>query len=299
MIQHENRTSLFDRLRFVLVGTSRAGNVGAAARAMKTMGFSDLVLVSPRYPDVLQDPEAIAFASGAQSILDSARIVDSIEEALADCHYVAAVSARLREFSPPLMSPRRLGATLVQGQQQAALLFGNERYGLPNEAVEKCNVLINIPANPDYSSLNLAQALMVLAYECRVAALEEGERGGLQLISAESATASPIGFQGQSASQAQIEGMYAHLEQALIKIDFLDPQSPKKLMPRLKRLFSRTQLETEEVNILRGIAKQILDTSSGKVDASNAAKNRVVSSAAGSAASSAADIAANNPANKT
>ena len=255
MIQAQNRISLFDRLRFVLVGTSRAGNVGAAARAMKTMGFSDLVLVSPRYPDVLQDPEAIAFASGAQDILAAARIVDTLEEALADCHYVAAVSARLREFSPPLCSPRALAATLVQGHQQAALLFGNERYGLPNEAVEKCTVLINIAANPVYSSLNLAQALQVLAYECRMAEIGEGTT---------EAAVSTIGFQGESASQAQIEGMYGHLEQALIKIHFLDPQSPKKLMPRLKRLFSRTQLETEEVNILRGIAKQIMASTADK-----------------------------------
>ena len=243
----ENRTSLFKRLRFVLVETSRAGNIGATARAMKTMGFSDLVLVNPRFPDAQQQEEAVAFASGAQDILQGARIVGSIEEALADCHYVAALSARLREFSPPVMAPRALAETVCQMPQQAALLFGNERYGLPNEAVARCNVLINIPANPDYSSLNLAQAVQVLAYECRVAALGDV------------APASPVGFQGTHASGAQIDGMYAHLEQALVKIEFLDPDSPKKLMPRLKRLFSRTQLEQEEVNILRGIARQILD----------------------------------------
>jgi tRNA/rRNA methyltransferase len=247
MIQAQIRSSVFKNLRFVLVETSRAGNIGAAARAMKTMGFSELVLVNPRFPDAVQDPEAVAFASGAQDILASARIVGSIEEALSDCHFVAAVTARLREFSPPLHSPRQFAATLAQGEQKAALLFGNERFGLPNEAVEKCNVLINIPANPDYSSLNLAQAIQVLAYECRVAAI--GDKP----------VTDGIGFQGDAASAAQIEGMFSHLEQALVKIEFLDPASPKKLMPRLKRLFSRTQLETEEVNILRGIAKQILD----------------------------------------
>jgi tRNA/rRNA methyltransferase len=125
-------------------------------------------------------------------------------------------------------------------------LFGNERFGLPNNAVEKCNMLINIPANPEYSSLNLAQAVQVLAYECRVAASEDV------------LPATGIGFQGEAAGMAQIDGMYDHLEQALVAIEFLDPANPKKLMPRLKRLFSRTQLETEEVNILRGIAKQIL-----------------------------------------
>jgi tRNA/rRNA methyltransferase len=244
----ETDTSLFKRLRFVLVGTSHPGNIGAVARAMKTMGFSELYLVSPRFPDALTDPDAIAFASGARDILQAAKIVTSIDEALVDCHYVAAVSARLREFSPPILSPRQLASHLFQSTQDSvALVFGNERYGLPNEIVVNCNALINIPANPEYSSLNLAQAVQLLAYECRVAEVDK---------------LSPhpdIGFQGKTASSNEIDGMYTHLEQALVKIDFLDPASPKKLMPRLKRMFSRTQLETEEVNILRGIAKKIID----------------------------------------
>ena len=239
---------LFNRLRFVLVETSRPGNIGAAARAIKNMGFSELVLVNPRFADAAMQEEAIAFASGANDVLTSARIVGSIEEALADCNYAAAVTARLREFSPPVISPRELATHLAEESNlQAAVIFGNERFGLPNEIVEKCNVLINIPANPDYSSLNLAQAVQVLAYEARMAAI----------VDAPSAV-SNIGFQGEAAGMAQIEGMYVHLEQALVAIDFLDADNPKKLMPRLKRLFSRTQLETEEVNILRGIAKQIL-----------------------------------------
>jgi tRNA/rRNA methyltransferase len=240
-------TSLFKRLRFVLVETSRPGNIGAAARAIKNMGFSELVLVNPRFADAVTQPEAVAFASGAQDVLQSARIVGSISEALADCNFAAAVSARLREFSPPVVAPRALAGQLAaDASLHAALVFGNERFGLPNEVVEKCNVLINIPANPAYSSLNLAQAVQVLSYECRTAI-----SGDLQL-------ASEIGFHGEAASVVQIEGMYAHLEQALVAIDFLDPANPKKLMSRLKRLFSRTQLETEEVNILRGIAKQIV-----------------------------------------
>lgn len=239
--------SLFKRLRFVLVETSRPGNIGAAARAMKTMGFTDLVLVNPRFPDAVLQDEAVAFASGAQDILTSARIVGSIDEALADCNFAAAVSSRLREFSPPVVTPRVLASQLAgNAGLQGALLFGNERFGLPNDAVEKCNVLINIPANPQYSSLNLAQAVQVLAYECRVAACGD------------TLPATDIGFHGETAGMAQIDGMYEHLEQALVAIEFLDPANPKKLMPRLKRLFSRTQLETEEVNILRGIAKQIL-----------------------------------------
>jgi tRNA/rRNA methyltransferase len=250
MMQPQTDTPLFNRLRFVLVETSRAGNIGAAARAIKTMGFGELVLVNPRFPDALLDEEAVAFASGAQDILASARVVGSIAQALEGCNYAAAVSARLREFSPPLLSPRAL-ANRLQAEQglHAAIVFGNERFGLPNEIVEKCNVLINIPANPDYSSLNLAQAVQVLAYEARMATLES-----------DVPLASEIGFQGEIAGLAQIDGMYAHLEQALIAIDFLDADHPKKLMPRLKRLFSRTQLEVEDVNILRGIARQILDT---------------------------------------
>jgi tRNA/rRNA methyltransferase len=247
MNQPQIDTSLFKRLRIVLVETSRPGNIGAAARAMKTMGFSDLVLVNPRFENAMQQEEAIAFASGAQDVMASARIVGSFSEALSDCNFAAAVSARLREFSPPIVTPRNLAGQLAADQGlQAALVFGNERFGLPNEIVEKCNVLINIPANPEYSSLNLAQAVQVLTYECRMAAIDG------------TSNASDIGFQGQAAAVAQIEGMYTHLEQALIAIDFLDADNPKKLMPRLKRLFSRTQLEVEEVNILRGIAKQIL-----------------------------------------
>ncbi|MGZ8304500.1 MAG: RNA methyltransferase [Telluria sp.] len=247
----ETSTSLFKRLRFVLVETSRAGNIGSVARAMKTMGFSDLVLVNPRFPDMQADPEAVAFASGALDVLQGARIVGSMAEALEGCQFAAAVSARLREFSPPVWSPREFaGHVAGQGELPAALIFGNERFGLPNQVVEQCNVLINIPANPDYSSLNLSQAAQVLAYECRIAA-QDGP-----------AQASPVGFHGDSASVAQVEGMFAHLEEALVAIDFLDAGNPKKLMPRLKRLFARTQLETEEVNILRGIARQILKSRS-------------------------------------
>ncbi|HTD05853.1 RNA methyltransferase [Undibacterium sp.] len=246
-------TSLFKRLRFVLVETSHPGNIGAVARAMKTMGFTELVLVNPRFPDALSNADAIAFASGAQDILQSAKIVGSIDEALAGCHFVAAVSARLREFSPPIFLPRTMAENLAkQRAQPVALVFGNERYGLPNEIVVNCNALINIPANPDYSSLNLAQAVQLLAYECRIAELGDQR------------PASDIGFQGIAASLSDIDGMYAHLEQALVAIDFLDPDNPKKLMPRLKRLFSRARLEQEEVNILRGIAKKILDAKPGK-----------------------------------
>jgi len=247
MNPNESDTSLFSRLRFVLVETSRAGNVGSVARAMKTMGFADLVLVAPRCEDPLRDPEAVAFASGALDVLESARTVPDIGAALDGCNFAAAVSARLREFSPPVWTPRAFSAHAAQqADLRPALILGNERVGLPNEIVERCNVLINIPANPAYSSLNLSQAAQVLAYECRLAA--DGENP----------TQAGVGFQGEAASVAQIDGMYAHLEEALVAIGFLNASNPKKLMPRIKRLFARTQLETEEVNILRGIARQML-----------------------------------------
>lgn len=235
-------------LRFVLVETSRAGNVGAAARAMKTMGFSQLVLVRPKETDVLQAPEAVAFASGAQDILQAARIVETIGEALEGCNYTAAISARLREFSPPVLTPRALAGTLAAHHAEGrtlrpALVFGNERAGLPNEIVQMCNVLINIPANPAYSSLNLAQAVQVLAYECSVEPV--------------SGQATPQSNHDDLATAEQVEAMYGHLEQALVDIEFLDPGNPRRLMARLRSLFARTGLETEEVNILRGIARQM------------------------------------------
>lgn len=244
----ESPIPLFSRVRVVLVETSHPGNIGAVARAMKTMGFSDLVLVNPRFADATRHEEALAFASGALDVLERTRVVSRFEDAIEGCNFAAALSARLREFSPPVLTPRTLAGQLAGAPGlHAALVFGSERYGLPNEIIEKCNALINIPANPEYSSLNLAQAVQVLTYELRMAAAE-----GV------SAAPAGIGFQGEAADVAQIEGMYAHLEQALVAIDFLDPTNPRKLMPRIKRLFARTGLEKEEVNILRGIATHIL-----------------------------------------
>lgn len=254
-------------IRFVLVETSRPGNIGAAARAMKTMGYHQLVLVRPRSAAPAQEEEAIAFASGALDVLEGAQIVDSIEQALQGCHYVGAVSARLREFSPPLLTPRAWAARLADGPfsahtRRAALIFGNERFGLPNAIVEKCDALINIPANPAYSSLNLAQAVQILAYECALADRSAVEEGPAQNASLEIPIAAQVpgrvGFLGETAEKTQVDAMFGHLEQALVAIDFLDPEHPKRLMSRLRRLFARTGLETEEVNIFRGIAGHIL-----------------------------------------
>ncbi|MBU9228726.1 RNA methyltransferase [Burkholderia multivorans] len=240
----------FTSTRFVLVEPSHPGNVGAAARALKTMGFSRLVLVAPRVPHVQSDPEAVAMASGADDVLASAHVVSTLGEALSGVHWSIALTARAREYGPPRLAPRAAAAHACTQVERGdiALVFGNERTGLANEHVEQCSAVAHIPANPAYSSLNLAQAVQVLAYELRVAFLEQTSEPAQQ----------PAADTGTLAQSDEIERMYLHLENALIALDFLDPRNPKKLMPRLRRLFARTGLEREEVNILRGIAKHIL-----------------------------------------
>lgn len=240
------------RVRFVLVEPSHPGNVGAVARAITTMGFSDLVLVRPRHADVLNDPEARAMASGADDVLAASRIVDSLDEALTGAQWSLALSARPREYGPPLLAPRAAapqGAAMAAAGGIAALVFGNERTGLANEDVERCRAIAHIPANPRYSSLNLSQAVQVLAYEMRLSVSEQALAGS---------SAAALDPERVPASADDIEGMFTHLEQALVEIDFLDPANPKKLMPRLRRLFARAGLEREEVNILRGMAKHVL-----------------------------------------
>ncbi|WP_109478575.1 RNA methyltransferase [Paraburkholderia sp. C35] len=244
----------FTSTRFVLVEPSHPGNVGAAARALKTMGFSRLVLVSPRVADVKNDPEAIAMASGADDVLASAHIVPTLADALSGVQWSVALTARSREYGPPQLPPR---AAATQAREHAAhsdiaLVFGNERTGLSNEDVERCSALAHIPANPAYSSLNLSQAIQVLAYELRMAYLVDVD------------APQGAGSAGVLAASDEIERMYVHLENALIALDFLDPGNPKKLMSRLRRLFARSGLEREEVNIVRGIAKHILLKAKGR-----------------------------------
>lgn len=240
-------TDPFARVRFVLVSPSHPGNVGAAARAIKTMGFSELVLVAPRLADVKTDPEAQAMASGADDVLAQARVVASLDDALLGVHWSVALSARPREYGPPLTAPRAAAeqamAAIGEGAN-VALVFGNERTGLSNEDVARCSAIAHIPANPVYSSLNLAQAIQVLAYEMRLACQQTVVPDSVSL---------PV-----RASADDIEGMYLHFEEALIALTFLDPNNPKKLMARVRQLFGRSGLEREEVNILRGIAKHIL-----------------------------------------
>ncbi|WP_408584911.1 RNA methyltransferase [Paraburkholderia bannensis] len=257
---HEPLRGGFTSTRFVLVEPSHPGNVGAAARAIKTMGFSRLVLVSPRVPQVQLDPEAIAMASGADDVLAAAHIVPTLADALAGTQWSLALTARMREYGPPPAAPRHAvqdACRQVAAHGDIALVFGNERTGLSNEDVERCSALAHIPANPAYSSLNLAQAVQVLAYELRMAYLDESG-AGTALPAAGAATLGAPGTATPLATSDDIERMYVHLENALIALDFLDPANPKKLMSRLRRLFARSGLEREEVNIVRGIAKHIL-----------------------------------------
>ena len=252
--------------RFILIQTSHAGNVGAAARAMKTMGFDDLVLVAPRWANVLRREETIQRASGALDVLEKCRIVDTLDEALDGISHLCATAMTPRDFGPPTTTPRAHFELLSKSQQSAqaepgldvnlagqtgvGFLFGSERFGMRNEDVYRCNVCLSIPSNPRFGSLNIGAALQVIAYEWRLAL------GGFG--------AQPAAPQPTRADMAQVSGMLTHLEQALVALEFLDPAAPKKLMPRLNQLFNRAALEEEEIHILRGIAKSILRLSQSK-----------------------------------
>lgn len=238
------------RTRFVLIQTSHAGNVGAAARAMKVMGFDDLVLVAPRWPDVLQRQETIDRASGAVDVLRKARIVDTLDEALEGIGYLCATVMTPRDFGPPTATPREHLPALPQAQGSVAFLFGSERYGMRNEDVYRCHVALSIPTAPDYGSLNIAAAIQVIAYEWRTAL------GGFGV--------EPAAPPAQPADAQAVAGMLQHLERSLVEIGFLDPQAPKKLMPRLNQLFNRAQPTPEEIHILRGVAKAMSEATTNR-----------------------------------
>ncbi len=238
-----------DPTRFVLIETSHPGNVGSTARAMKVMGFRDLVLVRPRFADVLSQEETVAMASGAADILARARIVDRLEEALDGCTFVCATAMTPRDFGPPTHRPRELFARLADAAgvaHRVAFLFGSERYGMSNEDVYRAHAVLSIPTHPDYGSLNLAQAVQLLAYDWRQAL------GGYEVAAR---TADP-----RLADARAVQGLLAHLEGSLVHLGYLDPAAPKKLMPRLNQLFNRAGLTQEEVHILRGIARAIEKT---------------------------------------
>lgn len=239
-------TNFLDRIRIVLIETSHPGNIGAAARAMKTMGLSRLFLVNPKH---FPNAEATSRASGADDVLSRAVVCDSLDEALAGCVDVVGASARLRSLTWPQLNPRdcavRMGSSAEQGD--VALLFGRERSGLSNEELDRCRFLVHIPSNPDYQSLNIAAAVQVLCYELAVEAnLGDGV--------VKPGQAGHVGDgEGEIASADDQDRLMEHMQQALIEVDFLNPDTPKHLMRRLRRLFNRAELRKEEVNILRGI----------------------------------------------
>jgi len=238
------------RTRFILINTSHAGNVGAAARAMKVMGFDDLVLVAPRWPDVLVRDETVQRASGAADVLRRARIAGTLDEALDGVTYLCATAMTPRDFGPPTFAPRDHLGSLAASDHKVAFLFGSERFGMRNEDVYRCHAALTIPTAPGYGSLNLAAAIQVIAYEWRTAL------GG---FGAPGAAANPPVL----ADAQAVAGMLSHWEQALVEIGFLDPAAPKKLMPRLNQLFNRAQPTVEEIHVLRGVAKAMSQAAAG------------------------------------
>jgi tRNA/rRNA methyltransferase len=229
--------------RFVLVETSHAGNVGAAARALKVMGFDELVLVSPRWPNVTKKQEAIALASGALDVLERTRVVGTLAEALDGITHVCATAMTPRDFGPPTAAPRAHFESLRIAPPDIAFVFGSERFGMSNDDVYRSHVCLSIPTAAGYGSLNLAQAVQLIAYEWRQAL------GGFDVMPR---TAEPT-----LADARAVQGLLDHWQQTLVDIGFLDPEAPKKLMPRLNQLANRVQLTAEEVHILRGIARAI------------------------------------------
>jgi tRNA/rRNA methyltransferase len=244
-----------DRIRFVLVEPSHPGNIGAAARAIKTMGFSRLVVVRPRNENYREHPEAVALATGAADVLTASEAFGGLAAALSGVQTAFAMTGYDREFGPPLADLRTCAAEaadrLQQGGEQIAFVFGTERSGLTNEDVERCQRSCAIPANPGFSSLNLAQAVQVTAYECQLAmrgtvSIQEGQRRFAD-------------EEGAAPAEA-LEGFYSHLEQALIVVGALDPKEPKRLMQRLRRLFNRAHPTHTEIDVLRGITAAIIES---------------------------------------
>jgi len=231
-----NKHNPLDHVRVVLSHTSHPGNIGAAARAMKTMGLRHLYLINPRH---FPDSQADAMAAGADDVLRDAVVCGSIDEALQGVVFTVAMTARLRDISIEVKTPREAMPLLLQqaATQPVALLFGTEMSGLTNEEMGKAHVLVNIPAHPDFSSLNIAAAVQVMAYELTVAAQNY----------------LPVAPEIQPAPHEQVEGFFAHMEKTLFEIGFLTTQNPARMMQRLRRLYARARLETDEINILRGI----------------------------------------------
>ena len=232
----------FANIRIVLVNTSHPGNIGGTARAMKNMGLGRLYLVAPQdYPS----DKAVWRSAGATDVLDNAVVVDSLDEAIAGCSLVVGTSARERRIPWPLLDPRQCGESVwaEAGQHEVAVVFGREDRGLTNEELHKCNYHVHIPANPDYSSLNLATAVQVICYEIRMAYLQQAEGNTLPQHQ----------WDMPPADAGALDSYYQHLEQTLSELGFLDPANPKQTMTRLRRLYNRVRMDQMELNILRGV----------------------------------------------
>jgi tRNA/rRNA methyltransferase len=241
LMQEPTPSTRSDSTRFVLVHPSHAGNVGATARAMKVMGFHDLVLVAPRHADVLQQPQARAMASGAHDVLAAARAVPTLADALVGMQVACATAMTPRDFGPPVFAPRARLPALAHDGVSVAFVFGGERWGLSNDDVYRCHVCLSVPTAEGFGSLNLAQAVQLIAYEWRQAL------GGFDVL--------PRTAPADLADAAEVQAALAHWQEVLEAIGFLDPAAPKRLMPRLNQLLNRAQLRREEVHILRGIAR--------------------------------------------
>ncbi|MCG3725052.1 tRNA (cytosine(32)/uridine(32)-2'-O)-methyltransferase TrmJ [Vibrio cincinnatiensis] len=231
---------MLDNVKVILVGTSHSGNIGSAARAMKVMGLNQMVLVDPQCE---VDAQAIALAAGASDIALKATVVKTLDEAVADCVLVVGSSARSRTLEWPMLEPRQCGEKFVEeGQNHSvAVVFGRERTGLTNEELQRCHYHVCIPANPEYSSLNLAMAVQTICYEIRVAYLTRQQAQHL-----------PTSEQDYPRHK-ELEMFYQHLEKVLLTTDFISPQQPGQVMNKLRRLFSRARPEAQELNILRGM----------------------------------------------
>lgn len=247
---------LWDNLRIVLMETSHPGNIGAVARGMKNMGLRNLYLVNPgKYPD----PAAERRASGALDLLSEARVCTSLDEALEDCVMVMGASARNRRLTWPVVDPEA-GVGIARewiDKGPVALLFGREDRGLSNEELQRCHYHVHIPANPDYSSLNLAMAVQILAYELRKVHLRESEKPQDAELTRPILSPQDAGWDMDAATVQEVDGFLDHLEKTLIRIEFHDPDNPRQLMTRLRRLYQRAQLDRMEINILRGMLTNI------------------------------------------
>lgn len=233
---------MLSNIRIVLIETSHPGNIGSVARAMKTMGLSQLYLINPKsFPH----QKSNEMASSAIDIVEKAIVVNHLEDAIQDCHLIVGTSTRSRTIPWPMLLPREL-AEKCRGESsdvETAILFGREQSGLTNDELHRCHFHVQIPANPEYSSLNIAAAVQVISYELYLASLVQNNTSTWDY---------PL------ATTKELEGFYTHLEQVLIELDFLNPKAPRQLMTRLRRLFGRARLDTMETNILRGILGAVL-----------------------------------------